>query len=422
MWRSPATCIVSILFPAASVFAQEGVIVPLDLDKRLRDLEERNAELESRLRAVEADTGRTGENGGVTELSGDEVFNELEPASFRLTFQIYGDVGFNFRNPRPPDRSSTSFAFGSLGLFTSAQVGEHFQAVSETIIEGEGDDVGLDQERLWGRYSFSDYFYAKLGLEHTAITRWNRVFHHSKYLEVSIERPFLARFEDDGGFLPMHASGLELGGHVENRIGRFEYLATLTNGRGPTPEDRQRIDDLNDSKALEAAVTVSPHAIAGLRVGGALRFGEIPREEGNPARARSIREWATALHMALDTPIGVEATSELVFLQHRDNTLDSTFHHFSGYLQLAYRNEEWDQWTPYTRFDYRDMESGDPFFEPEDVDLDQWEQLFGVRYDFVENVALKLEIGAGRAQRRPRSGGRDRNAFLRLGVQLAWQF
>ena len=194
--------------------------------RRIEELERKNRRLESRVDALErTGSARKGGSGGdgaadsdadeaaVAEGPGGEESSQAMGMTARYrdvlaTFQLFGDVDFRYQNPEPPDRANTYFTLGSVDIFVSAQIGQRFHVLSETNIVPSGDVIRFDQERLSGTWSFSDWLYAKLGVDHSAISRWNRLYHHGRWLETSIDRPFLAKFEGDDGILPLHNTGL----------------------------------------------------------------------------------------------------------------------------------------------------------------------------------------------------------------------
>ncbi len=70
-----------------------------------------------------------------------------------------------------------------------------------------------------------------LGRYHTALGHWNHKFHHGMYLQTTIHRPSIIEWEDDGGVIPAHATGISLGGEheVNDRIVHY----ALEFGLGP---------------------------------------------------------------------------------------------------------------------------------------------------------------------------------------------
>jgi hypothetical protein len=318
-----------------------------------------------------------------------------ESSGPQVSFNIFGDAGAAAADPRPAGGASSTFAFGTLDFFALVQLTDRARVLSETLIEGGGnDDVGLDQERLWFSYSFGDPFTVLLGLNHTLVSRWNRQYHHGRWLETSIERPFLARFEDDAGILPMHYQGLEVGGHAEFGLGRVEYAAIVSNGRGPVPDDRQRIADGNEPKSYEANVGFSPSAWEGLTVGATARVEQIPPDPLDPARAAPLDETIASL-FAEWSGGGWSLIAEFASVDDEDQTSGADFTHNTGYVQVAWSLGDW---TPYLRYDTRNMDLGDPFYAPVGADLDQWEQTIGLRCELGENAAVKVELRLGKAE------------------------
>src|SRR5262249_14008682 len=143
-------------------------------------------------------------------------------------------------------------------------------------------DVGVDLERLWGAWTLGDELYLKIGREHSPQSRWDRRYHHGKWLWTSATQPFLARFEDDGGPVQVHQVGLEAGGRWSTRAGVLEYTGVVANGRGEHPDDVQSFGDVNGAKAYDVGLGFSPMALNGFALGGNAHFDEIPHIPDDP--------------------------------------------------------------------------------------------------------------------------------------------
>jgi len=425
-----------------SLQAEEAQSRDPEVERRFKALEERNQKLEERNDKLEARVGELESNKAAAGSAGADTdgfsFDEERPGlgmvarygQVEATFQVFGDVGFRYQNPAPPAQSNSSFFFGSLDLFATAQVAERLHLVSESLIRPAGGSIGINQERLWGAWTFADALFVKLGTEHTPTSRWIRTYHHGKWLEPSIDRPFLARFEGNDGFLPIHYAGVEVGGSVDLGFGRVDYIGIVSNGRGITPEDRQVLSDRNNAKAFDAHLAFSPACLSSLHVGGALRADDIPASPSS-GWTRSIREIIGSSFVELRTgpleALGdaqVEAIAEVAYVENKVRSSDSTFQHHSWYAQVGYRIN--NAWMPYARFDSRSMERNDPFFasfsdSSKDRDLDKWEQVLGVRYDFSTNAALKVELVLGREERRD-GAETSKKDFVSVAMQLAWVF
>jgi hypothetical protein len=243
-------------------------------------------------------------------------------------------------------------------------------------------------QRVVLRYSFSDLVNLQIGRMHTALGYWNHSYHHGLWLQTTIVRPEVYRFDEyDNGILPVHSVGVELFGAKEFRPVNLEYHLGVTNGRGMTINGIQNYKDANRSKALSALLGFMPHFIEGLQFGGSLYLDEIPPNPFNPARAEPIDEriigtYATYMYHP------VELLGEFFKIHHRDQTSDQDFDTLGFYLQGGYKI---NQWTPYYRFDRINYDEGNPYLLPTQIDITK--HTFGFRWDMFTWNALKVEYG-----------------------------
>lgn len=390
--------------------------------KRLDALEKENAELRQRVDTLEGAQSATARD--VEEaVDGLGLNMVVKRGNVWGIFQIFGDTGISYASPELPNRGELFFFDGGIDLFFTARVGDHFQVLSETVfltsIGATTDSSRFDQERLWGAWKFSDLFQLKLGLEHGPISRWNNLYHHGKWLELTVTRPFLARFEGDGGILPMHEAGVEARGAIPFAQGRLTYVFFLSNGRGPLVTDVEEFSDHNDAKAITAGLGFEPMGTHPLWVAVFVRWDEIPPNPGDPARVRSIGQIVTTFQVDYRGE-RIQVLSEVAFISDSDRTSSTDFDHVAGYIQIGYSVN--DEWTPYFRFDIREMDTGDPYYSPVNRDLDVFEIVTGVRFDFIENAALKLEIGFGEREERDGTGAVGDQGYIRTGFQLSFVF
>lgn len=383
-----------------------------DTQALIRKLLAKNEELEARVDAVENGQTQYAEAQQSYGLTGS--YQDV-----RATFQLFGDTGFGYSDPRPNGFSSSSFTIGTIDAFVTAQMGDHLQVLSESVLSSStASESTFVQERLWGAWSIEDSLYAKVGLEHSPISRWSRRYHHGSWLEPTIARPLLASFEGSStGFLPLHNSGLELGGHTAlGEKGNLDYTVILSNGRGPTPDDKQKVGDRNDSKAVVAALGYSPQG-SSLHVGVAAQYDVIPPATSAVlALSDDIQQTIGSAFVELSLG-GVELLAEVAQMQDETNFDGKAYNHLSWYLQALFPVA---QWTPYLRFDVKDMDESDPYLKQKNRDLDQWRQTLGVRNDFATNAALKFELGFGDRDERASNGTVNQESFVVVAFQLSW--
>jgi len=422
-WKNLRTIAGALVLLAGAAAAEDEERIRR-LEESNRALEERNRSLEERVDKLESgDAGLAREAARLADEEGLGLAIERRHGIVRATLQIFGDVNAFYQSPDAPDRANVTLVFGGVNLFATAQVGDHLHVLNETVIkthESSGmDSIEFDQERLYALWAFSDLLYLKFGLEHGPASRWNRLYHHGRWLETTIDRPILARFESAGGILPLHNTALEAGGKIRAAFGVFDYVFLVANGRGRTVDDPQKFSDRNDAKAFEGGVGFMPEAVDGLRIGFDARWDEIPPNPTDPLRVRPIRQLLVSGSIEFRGD-RIEILAEFAWIEDEDDTGGDTFAHTAAYLQIAYRLRA--RWTPYFRFDMREMDAGDPYYAPSARDLDRWQVLLGIRFDVLPNVAIKFEFGAGRQETRESGGVIDEEGYLRGGVQVSWVF
>lgn len=126
---------------------------------------------------------------------------------------------------------ATNHPMGNLELFLSLRaVSSSHQDIRTNVLEdawGMGDLVFAAEHgryRLMGEYNLSteehDFERLQVGVEpvpdtllwlgrfHHPGSAWNNEFHHGPYLQTAISRPSVELWEDEGGILPQHLTGL----------------------------------------------------------------------------------------------------------------------------------------------------------------------------------------------------------------------
>jgi hypothetical protein len=156
-----------------------------------------------------------------------------------------------------------------------------------------------------------------------------------------------------------------------------------------------------------------------LWIGAFVRWDEIPPNPADPARVRSIGQVVATFQVDYRGD-RIQVLSEVAFISDSDRASSTDFDHVAGYVQVGYSLD--DEWTPYFRLDIRDMDQGDPYYSPVNRDLDIWEIVTGVRFDFIENAAIKLEIGFGEREERDGGGVVGDQGYIRVGFQLSFVF
>ena len=223
------------------------------------------------------------------------------------------------------------------------------------------------------------------GRFHNPLSYWNERYHHGAYVQTSISRPGIHEFEDLGGPLPVHLTGLMLDRPAPAAGG---WRTTFALAAGPaltdqvlTPPDISL--DVGEHKATAAA---------------RLSYSAMPGESelGLVAGAARLPAIEQPFAQAVQRVLGVFAdwhshptrvVGEALFIRHRfDDGVRQRF--AAGYLQAQYALTT--QVTFYTRIERTTGTAHDRFLAALPAFVGERE-VGGVRFEVGRQQALKLE-------------------------------
>lgn len=295
--------------------------------------------------------------------------------------------GFGDMHNRLTDQPSQhdAFSFGQVDFFLTSRLSESLSVLGEMAFEStERNESSFEIERFHIKYSFSDYFEIALGRYHTSIGYYNTAYHHGTWFQTATGRPYLFKFEDNGGFLPIHNVGLTADGLIPSGGLGLRYVVEVGNGRNysPNQEPVQTASDNNKTKAVNLALIARPEALPALEL-GISAYRDRLTTVGLPR----IDQYIFSAHVVYKTQ-GFEWLNEGVWLRNRPVDTRTTFTTSAYYSQIA---RQFGKYRPYFRYQYIDFAAGDPLF------LLRHEQglwrgpSFGLRYDFAKYAALKIQ-------------------------------
>jgi hypothetical protein len=312
--------------------------------------------------------------------------NEVAP---RLKLNVFGDVGYQVFNHVP-----NTFQFGSLDLFMTARLSDKVSTLGEALFTAESDNsVSVDVERLFLKYQPNDYFSGAIGRYHTWVGFYNSMFNKGEFLETTIDRPFMYAFDDAGGVLPMQDVGISMTGMIPSGKAGLHYVVEVGNGRawGLNVEPAQNSQDQNNSKSINGGLYVRPEKLSGLQVGFSIRRDNLTVP--GPAVGETI---ATVHAIFMDS--NYEILNEAAFIRHAE-TAGPNFDTSAFYTQWSRR---YKSIRPYFRYQYFNAPSDDPVYvyATPNTNLPLNITTFvgrvngpsaGIRYDFTQHSALKLQ-------------------------------
>jgi hypothetical protein len=399
-----ATCLYCTAVPSS---AQQAASVPPSQEQVNQQLIERLQELEEEVRQLKAQQG-----GGVATATpvapppppapaaptpaptpapapAPEVteVNEVAP---RLQMIVFGDVGTEMYNHIPD-----TFLFGSMDIFMTARLSDKFSTLGELLFLANNDNtISVDVERLWLRYRQSQYFTASIGRYHTWVGYYNSTYNKGEYLETTTDRPFMYAFDDDGGVLPMQEVGVNLTGQIPSGGLGLNYVLEVGNGGawGINTEPAQSNQDANNSKSINGGLFARPKKYRGLQLGFSLRHDNLS------IPAPEVHETIATTHAVFNNG-KYEILNEGVLVRHVEAsgpvfTTDAFYTQWSRSFHGKYR--------PYFRYQYFNAPSNDPvymFAGPNDFAPPSVNGFVGrvngpsvgIRYDFIDNAAFKLQ-------------------------------
>ncbi|HWW84408.1 MAG TPA: hypothetical protein VNZ26_12440, partial [Vicinamibacterales bacterium] len=381
----------------------------------IEQLMERINELEHQVQALESagtptapsDSPASSPRGSSTPAQAQPESHDMPSPAGLGALQIRGFNDIDYIAGQDNGAPNT-FKIGQLDLFLSSKLPNDFSMVGEVVIEAGSDNaIGVDLERLLLQYAPSDWFNIAAGRYHTSIGYYNVTYHHGNWFQTATGRPFIFRFEDGGGILPVHNVGVTAQGQIPSGDLGLRYVAEIGNGRrsrSPTDEPVQNAADENAHKAFNLALLTRPLKLPGFQAGVS-----VYRDHLTPEGQAAIGETILAFHAIYQSPI-FEQLNEAIFIRHApDGSPAATT--TSAYTQIS---RQFDRYRPYFRFEYLNIPPEDPDAVFHADAGRSYGPSIGLRFDAAPPVAIKAEY--------TRFRGPISNQTTGLIIQLAFTF
>ncbi len=293
----------------------------------------------------------------------------------------------------------SKFALGGLDFFLTKKLDKKTDALVELVFEqnSEGELV-TDLERLYLRYKVDQWLQIGIGRFHTALGYWNETYHHGTYLYDSVTKPFMFRFEDDGGILPVHTVGLEFIGNGELGGSNAGYILHVGNGRGVKNDPPQTTSDANKSKSVSV---VGYYDLSNkIRFGLTLNTDEAPAgsyttQAADPLDGNRVKETTTQVdkmkeniygyHVVYRSPL-VDFLGEYLKINHKYEDLNQTKVNMTAYYaQVSFH---YKKLTPFYRYEINETNMTDVYSGLLSTRIINTS---GVRYELSDYSAFKLQ-------------------------------
>jgi hypothetical protein len=251
---------------------------------------------------------------------------------------------------------------------------------------------GWDMERLQVGWRVTPNASVWLGRYHNPIGYWNIEHHHGHYMETSAERPRILEFEDEGGPLPIHLAGLLVQGTHALGESSLHYDIGIATGPRVVDGELEPVDVIRSPRrnklATVARLAYRPDAGGDNQVGVFAARTRIPVEGADPS---VVNQDLWGMYASQDWG-RLRIFGELFRVRHRTaagGPVDWPSY-WAGYLQAEYKLVP-SVWTLFARHEGLSSRLTDAYTElfPK---LPNERQVAGVRWDFIDNQALKLEF------------------------------
>ena len=277
----------------------------------------------------------------------------LSFTSFSLPQEVYIQIFGDVRASYSSREGRADFILGDADLLTFLTHG-HLKGLLEVYLEQP--EGRADLERGYVEVSFGSV-YLKVGKFHSPIGYFNQKWHHGLYLMTPIDRPQIVNFEDEGGPLPVHLVGVEVGWESEVFGKKIGLKGGVGNGNLQLGSENTADFDSKKSFLGKAYLLWDPFSEIGIS------FGYDPMEVSDPDVGYVRTEnYMFGLHLARRKPGSLELNGEVYLLKENVSGKFGS----GGFLLLSfpvYKGGFWGEVRPYGMVDFLTWEEGNTWFE-----------------------------------------------------------
>lgn len=296
-----------------------------------------------------------------------------------------------------------------LDVFSTLQLSNAWSALAEAVVlrtwRVHDEQFDVDLERLYVEYSTSDALRVEIGETQTGIVRWNEREHRSRFLQTPIDRPAIARRQQDDGAWPLRFVGVFASGRLPGPLG-ISWGAGAGAGPGRIRDSTPLFND-GRSPATLLSLSIAPDAAPGLELAAAAYAGRVQLRPGR------IRERDATLSFSY-VASGSEVRAEWARMNHRLSSEQRTYRTTGYYVLFSRRlSGRGERFRPYALIDRVSIARGEAYLADAE---DERAWATGLRFDVTERFSVKTEYRSQRSV----TGNRDRETVL--GVQFGLSF
>jgi hypothetical protein len=267
---------------------------------------------------------------------------------------------------------------------------DNWRILSEFLVSADERDL----ERLIVGRITPDGRQLWFGRNHTDLDQWNRLFHRETYLQTTIHRPGIVEFEDDGGVLPAHITGLSMEDNWS--IGETSLNYRITLGLGPTLKEQHLVPyDLlkpnSDSHHLALTAIVSDQNAGDNFKDSGIFFGHaiIPSQASSLAK---INQTVVGAYTNYDIGADMILRASAFYVVNDIDQVSGAKKNSSfayAYLQPEYNLDP--AWTFYGRLEMNSGAKNDLYLQQIPSFVSE-RALAGTRYQLENSQVIKFEV------------------------------
>lgn len=244
----------------------------------------------------------------------------------------FGDVNVVAdANGAEPD--TTQFRLGELDLLFLANLSGAWRVLVDSVARVEGNEFTTELERMIVTYAPRDYFELGLGRYNISFGYYSATYSHNTYFQTAASRPILFEFEDNGGILPEHNTGLTVTGRLPGPL-RPRYLIEVGNGQQLRTTEPPSTETTNGSSPSSPSTVIGEGA-AGRDAGHSTDAGQAVRDE-NRWKAVNL-----GLQIRPTRVPGLQLGANLYYDRLGPQGLPAVREQVVGAF-IAYLNEQWE--------------------------------------------------------------------------------
>ncbi|MGZ4969167.1 MAG: hypothetical protein ACXV8O_07960 [Methylobacter sp.] len=316
----------------------------------------------------------------------------------------FADVGGGYASSGHP----AGFGVGSLDLYMTPKLGGKVRSLVELVFEYDRvGSLNTDLERTQIGYAFNDQATVWLGRFHTPYGYWQTAYHHGQQIQPSLLRPRFIDFEDKGGILPAHTTGVWGTGALQMEGGKFTYdiyagntprivpNSSLGNGNlGNLDPNVAGFGNHSLTGGAKFGYNFTGGTLDGLNIGIHGLRSQVQILDNFDANPTGPSNGRVELNMAggylYYNNYDWEVISELYGFMNHQQQPDQSYHtSWAGFVHVGHA---FDRWMPYGRLERADTNQNDLYFKSMALGYAYSREALGLRFDVNTQSALKLEL------------------------------